>query len=240
MSQQNRRYAVMGVAALAVIGLAVMAFIWFSGGSGQASVPINAECAEEVISRNAGATVFRIVPEESEVRFIIHEELFGEPKEVIGRTSEVAGDVLVNVSNPARSEVCTIRINARTLVTDNEFRNRAIRGQILQSSQDEFEFAEFTPTAITGLPETITVGEPVNFQITGDLRVRDIVNPVTFEATATLVSDTRLEGSASTTVTRSQYNLTIPNAPGVANVTEEVGLEIDFVAEAVPAEEGQA
>jgi polyisoprenoid-binding protein YceI len=230
----------MGVAALAVIGLAVMAFIWFSGGSGQASVPINAECAEEVISRNAGATVFRIVPEESEVRFIIHEELFGEPKEVIGRTSEVAGDVLVNVSNPARSEVCTIRINARTLVTDNEFRNRAIRGQILQSSQDEFEFAEFTPTAITGLPETITVGEPVNFQITGDLRVRDIVNPVTFEATATLVSDTRLEGSASTTVTRSQYNLTIPNAPGVANVTEEVGLEIDFVAEAVPAEEGQA
>lgn len=209
--------------------------IWFvSSGSGEASAPLHAECDQEIINRNVGATVFRIVPEESEVRFIVHEELFGQPKEVVGRTDQVAGDVLVNLSNPARSEVCTIRINVRTLVTDNEFRNRAIRGQILQSSQDEFEFTEFVPTSITGLPESVTIGTPVTFQITGQLRVRDIVNSVTFDATATLVSEERLEASATAMVTRSQYELTIPNAPGVANVSEEVGLEIDFVALAVP------
>jgi polyisoprenoid-binding protein YceI len=174
------------------------------------------------------------------VRFIIHEELFGEPTEVIGTTDQVAGDVLVNLSNPSLAELCPISINVRTLTTPNEFRNRAIRGQILQSSQDEFEFSEFTPTAITGLPETVEPGEPVNFQITGDLRVRDIVNPVTFDATATLVSDTRLEGSASSTVTRGQYELNIPSAPGVANVTDEVGLEIDFVALAVPQDASQS
>ncbi len=240
MSQQTRRYAVLGVAALALIGVAVVAFLWFSGGSGQASVPLHAECAQEVIDRNAGATVFRIVPEESEVRFIIQEDLFGQPNEVVGRTDQVAGDVLINLANPARAELCAIQINLRTMLTDNEFRNRAIRGQILQSSQDEFEFSDFTPTAVIGLPENISEGEPVSFQIIGDLRVRDIVNSVTFDATATLVSDTRLEGSASTTVTRSQYELTIPNAPGVANVTEEVGLEIDFVALAVPQEASQS
>jgi polyisoprenoid-binding protein YceI len=239
MSQQTRRYAVLGAAALAVIGVTVVAFLWFSGGSGQASVPAHAECTQEVIDRNAGATVFRIVPEESEVRFIIQEDLFGQPNEVVGRTDQVAGDVLVNLANPARAELCSVQINLRTILTDNEFRNRAIRGQILQSAQDEFEFSEFTPTAITGLPESLTQGEPITFQIAGNLRVRHIEGPVTFDATATLVSDTRLEGSASTTVTRAQYELTIPNAPGVANVSEEVELQIDFVALAVPQDAGE-
>jgi polyisoprenoid-binding protein YceI len=240
MSPQTKRFAIIGVAAAAVIGIVATAFLWFSGGSGQASAPVHAECSEEVISRNAGATVFRIGPEESEVRFIIHEELFGQPKEVIGRTDQVAGDVLVNLDNPALAELCGVQINLRTILTDNEFRNRAIRGQILQSAQDEFEFSDFTPTEITGLPETVTPGEPINFQIAGDLRVRHITNPVTFDVTATLVSDTRLEGTATADVTREQYELTIPNAPGVANVTNEVTLELDFVALAVPAEASQS
>jgi polyisoprenoid-binding protein YceI len=240
MSPRTKRLAVIGVAAAAVIGIAATAFLWFSGGSGQASHPVHAECAEEVINRNAGSTVFRIVPEESEVRFIIHEELFGQPKEVIGRTDQVAGDVLVNLENPARAELCGVQINLRTILTDNEFRNRAIRGQILQSAQDEFEFSDFTPAEIAGLPESVTPGEPVTFQITGDLRVRHITNPVTFDVTATLVSDTRLEGTAAADVTREQYELTIPSAPGVANVTDEVVLEIDFVALAVPADASQS
>ena len=49
----------------------------------------------------------------------------------------------------------------------------------------------------------------------------------------TPVSETRIEGSAHATVLRADYGLQIPNAPGVANVSEEVGLEIDFVATAV-------
>lgn len=232
----SRRNVFVGVAALVLIA-AAGGVIWFVGsGSGEATLPLEAACDPAVINRNAGATVFRIVPEESEVRFLIDEELFGQPNQVVGRTDQVAGDILLNLENPSRTEVCPVEINARTLVTDNEFRNRALRGQILQSSQAEFEFVEFAPTAIEGLPEQVTIGEPVNFQITGDLRIRHIANSVTFDATATVVSETQLEGSASTTVTRSQYELTIPNAPGVANVSEEVRLEIDFVAVAVPPE----
>jgi polyisoprenoid-binding protein YceI len=236
----SRRNIIIGIVVVALVVLGGGAIWYVSSGSGEASTPAHAECDEAIISRSAGATVFRIVPEESEVRFIINEELFGQPKEVTGRTSELAGDVLVNLANPARSEVCAIRINLRTLVTDNEFRNRAIRGQILQSQQDEFEFAQFTPTAVKGLPESAAMGTPVMFQITGDLQVRHITQPVTFDATATLVDEQRMEVSASTTVTRSQYELTIPNAPGVANVGEEVGLEIDFVAVVAPAESDAA
>jgi hypothetical protein len=40
-------------------------------------------------------------------------------------------------------------------------------------------------------------------------------------------------GSAEATVLRSDFQLTIPNAPGVANVSDEVQLSLDF--EAAPA-----
>ncbi len=240
MSQRTRRNMLIGLAAVIVLGVGAGAFLWFSGGSGAASTPINAECAPEIINRNAGATVFRITPDESEVRFIIHEDLFGQPNEVVGTTNQVAGDILLNLNNPTKTDVCTIKVDARTLVTDSEFRNRAIRGQILQSAQDQFEFAEFNPTAITGLPDSIAAGQQVSFQITGDLKVRDIVNPVTFDVTATLVSNERLEGTATAGVTRTGYNLTIPNAPGVANVGEDVRLEIDFVAVPVTSEASQS
>lgn len=186
---------------------------------------------EAAVASGASAPVqYRIVPEESEVRFTLTEDLRGTPTTVIGRTTEVAGDIIVDFATPANTRVGVIRINARTLATDNEFRNRAIRGEILQSAQDEYEFVDFTPTAVTGLPDTLTVGEEITFQITGDLKVRNITAPATFEVTATAVSEDRLEGTATTVVTRTTYDLQIPNAPGVANVSEEVTLEIDFVA----------
>ena len=177
--------------------------------------------------------LYRISPEESEVRFTLSEVLRGVPTTVIGRTNQVAGDIIVDFGAPARSELGVIRINARTLQTDNEFRNRALRSDILQSARDEFEFAQFAPTALVGLPEAVAIGDTVSFQIVGDLTVRDITNQVTFQATVTLAARDRIEGTASTTVTRAAYNLIIPNVPGVAGVSEDVLLAIDFVARAV-------
>ncbi|MEZ4613055.1 MAG: hypothetical protein R2838_22915 [Caldilineaceae bacterium] len=42
------------------------------------------------------------------------------------------------------------------------------------------------------------------------------------------MSETELIGLKRTTVLRQNYNLTIPNVPSVANVAEEVPLELEF------------
>lgn len=241
MSRRTVNIIVGAVVLGLIVGGVAMAYIYLAGGSGEASEEISAPTlsAPEGAGEEEGSgetTLFRIDPEQSEVRFIIDEELRGVPTTVIGRTSEVAGDILVDFTNPANSEVGTIRINVRTLVTDNEFRNRAIRGQILQSVEEEFEFSEFVPTALEEMPDTVTMGEAVSFKIVGDLTVRNITHEATFDATVTPVSETELAGSASTTVQRADFELTIPNAPGVANVSEDVNLEIDFVASAVTGE----
>lgn len=190
----------------------------------------SAPVAEAATSAPANVVVFNIVPDHSEVRFILSEVLRGSPNKVTGRTNQVAGQIGVDFTTPANSQLGEIKIDARSLSTDNELRNRAIRGQILQSSQDQFEFITFKPTSVSGLPDAVTMGTAFTFQIAGDLTIRDITKPVTFSVTVTPDSKTQIEGTASATVQRSDYNLTIPNVPGVADVDQAVALEIDFVA----------
>ncbi|MGB1285323.1 MAG: YceI family protein [Aggregatilineales bacterium] len=177
--------------------------------------------------------IFSIVTEESEARFNIDEDLRGQRITVVGVTDEVGGDIGVNFDNPADSIAGVIAINARTLVTDNEFRNRALRGQILRSAEDAFEFIEFVPTAIDGLPEdAITMsGDTLEFEIVGDLTIIETTQEVTFDVSVTLESEDRLSGLATATIDYNDFNLSIPSVPGVANVSDEVILEIDFVAE---------
>ncbi|MEZ4671849.1 MAG: YceI family protein [Anaerolineae bacterium] len=196
----------------------------------EAAAPTTEPTAEPTVVAAAAASVYEIVLDESQVSFTLTEELRGQPTTVIGTTKEVAGQLFVDFAVPASSKVGVIRINARTLATDQEFRNRAIRSNILESSKAEYEFIDFTPTAITGLPDKVEVGQEVTFQLVGDLKIREIVHSVTFDVTLTAVSEDRLVGSATAQVTRDQYNLTIPNAPGVANVSNDVTLAINFVA----------
>lgn len=176
---------------------------------------------------------YEIVPDTSEARFFIDEVLLGNPKTVVGRTDQITGEILLDLQNPQKVEVGPIQVNARSLVTDNSFRNRALRTQILDSAQDANQFITFTPLEIGALGiETAAVGETYLFDLTGDMQIRDIVQPVTFEMMVTVVSETELSGFGETVVMRSDYDLQIPSVPNVANVSEEVKLEIEFEAQA--------
>ena len=73
------------------------------------------------------------------------------------------------------------------------------------------------------------VGGAFSFQVAGGLTIKDITQPAVFEVTATVESDGRIVGSASTVISRADYNLIVPQVPFVANVGDEVTLEIDFV-----------
>lgn len=139
-----------------------------------------------------GASIFEIVSAESEARFLIDEVLRGDPVTVVGSTDQVAGQVAADPSDLSSAQAGIIQVNARTLVTDNQFRNRAIKNRILLT--DDHEFVNFAPTEIVGLDGYGVVGESYSFQIVGDLTVTDVTREVTFEVTATPVSETRLEG----------------------------------------------
>lgn len=168
--------------------------------------------------------------EGTEARFSIYEDLRGEPFTVVGVTTEVVGRIRVDVSDLSRSQMGEILINARTFATDSGNRDRAIRGPILAAEQ--YEFITFRPTGITGLSGAAEAGGEYSFSVAGDLTVREITLPVTFEVVARWDGDGRLQGLASTTVLRSDFELGVPSVPFVANVADEVGLELAFTAAA--------
>ena len=162
------------------------------------------------------------------MRFVLDEDLRGSRTTVVGETDQVAGELAVDFNDLSTTQVGTLQINARTLATDNDFRNRAIKNEILNTN--EYEFITFAPSLVEGLPESVSVGEPVTFTIGGDLTIRDVTNEATFEVEATAVSEGEISGMASAVVQRADYNLNIPSVPNVANVEQDVELYIDFTA----------
>ena len=176
-----------------------------------------------------GTVIYQIAQEQSSVSFSIDEVLRGSPFTAVGTTDQVAGEIAIDFDNAA-AQLGTIQVNARTLKTDNSMRDRMIYNEILDTAQ--YEFITFVPTTITGLPGSIAIGDTVTFQITGDLTIRNVTKPVTFEVTVNLAAKDHLEGVATATVLRSDFQITIPSVPQVASVSEEVKLAITFTASA--------
>src|SRR5690606_21379354 len=195
-----------------------------------ANAESNADAQPPAAAATGAARTFVIDPARSEARFLNDEVLMGSPKTVVGSTNQVTGAITVDLGDHSLTQIGPIQADARSLETDYNFRNRALRRQILQSEEDAYQFIVYTPTAVEGLPMTPVVGEPFAFSVTGDLQIRDIVQPVTFAVTVTPVSETELQGSARATVQRADFDLNIPRVPSVADVSEEVVVEFDFVA----------
>ena len=188
------------------------------------------EAVEAEAPAASGLTIYEISQDQSEVRFELDEDLRGNRLTVVGVTNQVAGQFALDLSDLSSAQVGEIQINARTLATDNNFRNRAIQNEILQTGS--YEFISFVPTAVSGLPASANVGEFIQFTIEGELTIRDVTETVTFEVTATAVTETTIQGTATATVLRDAYGLNIPEVPNVANVENEVDLIINFVANA--------
>ncbi len=179
----------------------------------------------------AERALFRISQDDSEVRFRINEVLAGTPNEVVGRTTQVAGDIIINYQDPSSSTVGTVAINARTLRTDNSQRNDSIRSLILESSKDEYEFIMFEPTELINAPTApVEIGDTVEFQIRGNLTIKDVTREITFDVTITADAQDQITGFASTQILYTDFGISVNPPPLVAGVEEEVILEIEFVA----------
>ena len=174
--------------------------------------------------------VFQIDPNQSKALFSLGEDLLGKPNIVTGTATKVSGAISVTLDNPANSTVGPIQVDATSFATDSGMRDRMIQRFILQAQDAKYQYITFEPTAIEGLPATMSTGTAIPLKITGNLKILDAVQPVTFDGTATMKSDTELQGSAKAAVTFADFGIKIPQVPSVANVTPQVTLEIQFVA----------
>lgn len=227
--QRPLGWIVAGGVALALIALLASA-IYVFGAGGATTAPSATATTAPTLQPTANGTRFTLDASSSEASFTIDEVLFGKPNTVVGKTNQVTGQIVVNRQDPSQSQVGQIRVDLSTLATDNDLRNRTLQGRIFETSDSSNQYATFTPTSLSGLPSTIAIGQQVSFKMTGDLVIHHTTKSVTFDAQATLTSDTGLKGQAQTTVRYKDFGLNIPSVPSVAGVSDTVKLALTFTA----------
>lgn len=214
-----------------VVALGVAGFLYFTRPLEAPSVDVREATESLQETQESGEVLYRISQEDSTVEYNIDETLRGDDITVVGATSEVAGDIIVNTADPSLSRVGTMKINARTFQTDEPRRDAAVGRGILESENDEYEFITFEPSSIEGLPAAWTYGEAVEVSVTGDLTIKDTTQTVTFEGTATLTED-QLTTEIQTTVNYEDFDVFVPELPFLANVSKEAVLKATLVADA--------
>lgn len=224
-----KKIAAIGLTALAALAIliGVVAYNYLRPAEA-ASGPIQAVALTG--TANAANTTYTIDQASSKATFTIDEVLNGSPVTVVGTTDQVAGEIATTLTAPSTAQVGTIQINARTLTTDSDQRNNAIKNMILKTN--DYEYITFVPTSLVGLPATATVGQSYTFQIVGQLTMVGQTHEATFDVTVTPTADGQLQGTAATTISYADWGISVPNVPIVTGLADTVTLNLNFVATA--------
>lgn len=197
------------------------------GGTGSEA---GGQAGDEVeAAQPAGPVVFTIVPGESTVTYEVGETFLGDNRfnVAIGVTPVLNGEVTVDLANPQSSQIGPLTVDISQFASDSGRRDNAIRGRYLESAR--YPIVTFTPTQIEGLPAAYTPGEQISFQVTGDLTIREVTRPATFDVTVQLVENT-LQGQANTEFLMSDFGFGPISIAGMLNTEDLVKITVDFIA----------
>lgn len=184
-----------------------------------------------------GMRTFVVVPGESTASYIVQEEFFAGAlsklginagkAQVTGSTGEVAGQLQLDLGSddPLGENWFTVGVN--TFVTNQDRRDKWIKED--GPTFNNFPTAEFVAHGIEGAPTSYTEGEEVEFELSGDLTIRDVTNPATFSVTAKLQGDT-INGIAIMPSKLTDWGIEPPNFANTLTVADDFEIRLEFTA----------
>ena len=147
-------------------------------------------------------------------------------KVATGETSEVVGRIVFDADGAIFADESSIVIQAGTLKTDNDRRDRYVREQTLQTAM--YPEIIFHPTSTEGLPSPLSEASgEVEFTLSGDLTIRNQTRPVTWDVTAEFGDS--ITGLAVIDINFEQFGMDKPSVAVVVSVGDTIRLELDFV-----------
>lgn len=179
---------------------------------------------------SSAVSSYQIVPGESKVEYQVGETFFNQSNRfnlAVGVTTQITGSIQVDAAAPQNSIIGRIGVNISQFKSDSARRDGVIRDRFLESGK--FPLAIFMPTRIENLPTHYGAGEEITFRVTGDLTVRQVTRPATFDVRAKLANES-LTGSATTTILMSDYGVGPIQLAGILGTEDQVKLIFTFVA----------
>lgn len=160
------------------------------------------------------------ITDASELGYRVKEILFGVDTEGVGRTNQITGSLVIDGTQVTDAEFV---VDVATIESDDGRRDNQFRGRIM--STDEFPQAVFTLTEPIELGTEATEGATVDTTATGELTLRGVTNPVTFDVSARLENG-KIGVLGDIPVVFADYSIANPSTGGIT--TEDNGL-LEFV-----------
>ena len=185
-----------------------------------------------------GQTVFIVDTSQSEASYTVHEQFFEralsklgiKPGKTIvtGTTRLVEGEIHVNLDDLSQPPMGTIiKVNLTGLKTDQSRRDKWIQEK--GPNFLKYPIATFVAKAIRNAPAAYQEGQEMTFQLEGDLTIRDITRPVTFDVAAKIEKGV-LTGTARTQIKMTDFGIDPPNFAQTLSVGNDVIITVHIVA----------
>ncbi len=146
----------------------------------------------------------------------------------VGITKTIGGDIALDLSNTANSQIGDLKINISEFKSDDDRRDGFIRKRFLELNT--YPFATLTNATAIGLPTgAYTEGTTLQFKIKGTLTVHNTKRDTTFDATGSYKSGT-LVVRAVTDLKISDFGIQVPAIGGILKVDDPMRLVINIVA----------
>jgi len=176
----------------------------------------------------AGILRLVVAPEGNEARFSVREQLVNLtlPNDAVGTTTALSGAIVLRPDGQILADPSRFVVDLTTLHTDSSRRDGYIQRNTLETGT--YPEAVFVPSAVTGLPSPLPTSGEVAFQLTGDLTVHGVTRPVAWDVAAQIDGST-LTGTATTSITFTDFGMTLPRVGPVLSVEDLIALQYDFV-----------
>ena len=194
------------------------------------TVPTSAPAPTVPPAASASAGLVFTLGEDTVARYKVEETLARQGFVVAtGETSDVSGRIVFDADGGIVAEESAIAMQAATLATDSDRRDRYVRERTLQTAQ--YPEIVFRPTSADGLPTPLTDAQgTIDFTISGDLTIIDQTRPTTWNASADFgAGGAEITGFASTEFTFEDFAMDKPSVAIVLSVEDTIRLEIEFV-----------
>jgi polyisoprenoid-binding protein YceI len=181
-----------------------------------------------VAAQAAGVVRYTIVPERSEARYRIREQLAGLnfPNDAVGTTRAIEGGIAFDTDGRVIVGQSRFAVDVRTLTSDQPRRDGYVRRNTLET--ERYPTAVFVPVHIQGLRPPLPRSGSASFELIGDFTVRTMTRRTTWQATAAF-NGADVEARARTALRFADLGLQIPRVASVLSVDDDIRLELDLV-----------
>lgn len=185
--------------------------------------------ANIAVPQASKAVAYRFVTsgDANAARYRIREQLVGVdfPNDAVGETKNVSGVISADRNGnviPAESKFI---VDVSNLTSDKDRRDGFVKHRVLET--DQYPTVTLVPTKITGISTPLPTSGTKTFTILGDLTVRGVTHPTTWNVTAQFQPN-GFHGKAATSFTFKDFSIDQPRVPVVLSVADTIKLELDF------------